>query len=140
RTLTDQDDNASSPAAAVISYRYWQQRFGADPSVVGKQINLNNVAFTVVGITSSSFEGTMDAGSTQDITIPIAWEPQLYADKQRSNMNGAGVWWLRIMGRLKPGATREQAQGQLENAFLQSVLEHRSARQAEAQANKSNPI
>src|SRR6185503_1077452 len=45
RTLTDADDNASSPAVAVLSYRYWQQRFGTDRAVIGKQINLNNVAF-----------------------------------------------------------------------------------------------
>jgi predicted permease len=55
-------------------------------------------------------------------------------------MNGAGVWWLRIMGRLKPGVTREQAQAQLENAFLQSVLEHRAARQAAAKASGGNAI
>jgi predicted permease len=55
-------------------------------------------------------------------------------------MNGAGVWWLRIMGRLKPGATTEQAQAQLENAFLQSVLEHRAARQAASKASGGNTI
>ena len=82
----------------------------------------------------------MGIGTSQDVTIPIAMEPQLYADKQRSNLNGAGVWWLRIMGRLKPGATAEQAQAQLENAFHQAVLEHRAARQAAAQAAGGNTI
>ena len=71
----------------------------------------------------------MQAGSTQDVTIAIAWEPQVYVDRERSNMNGAGVWWLRLMGRLKPGATAEQARAQLEGAFHQSVIEHRAARQ-----------
>jgi predicted lysophospholipase L1 biosynthesis ABC-type transport system permease subunit len=55
-------------------------------------------------------------------------------------MSGAGVWWLRIMGRLKPGVTAEQAQGQLENTFLQSVLEHRAARQAATKASGGNTI
>src|ERR1044072_7419528 len=51
------------------------------------------------------------------------------------------VWWLRIMGRLQPGATREQAQAQLENSFHQSVVEHRAARQAAAKAQPgANPI
>ena len=118
----------------MLSYRYWQQRFGGDAAVIGKQINLNNVAFTVVGVTPPGFDGTMEVGSTQDVTIPIAWEPQLYVDRERSRMNGAGVWWLRLMGRLKPGATAEQARAQLENAFQQSVVEHRTARQAQAQA------
>ena len=140
RVLTDEDDIPNATAVAVLSYRYWQLRFGGDKSVVGKQINLNNVPFTVIGVTTPGFEGTMGVGSSQDVTVPIAWEPQLYVDKQRSNMNGAGVWWLRIMGRLKPGATPEQARGQLENSFLQSVIEHRTARQTQAQANNGNPI
>ena len=140
RVLTDDDDRAAAPAVAVISYRYWQQRFGANPSVLGKQINLNNVPFTVIGVTPPGFDGTMGVGSTQDVSIPIAWEPQIYVDKQRSNMSGAGVWWLRLMGRLKPGATAAQAQGQLENVFLQSVIEHRTARQTQVQQSGGNQI
>lgn len=140
RVLTDDDDKASASPAAVISYRYWQQRFSGNEEVVGKQINLNNIAFTIVGVAPAGFEGTMQAGSTQDVTIPLAWEPQLYPDPQRSNQSGAGVWWLRIMGRLKPGATAEAARAQLETAFHQSVVEHRSARQAQAQATGGNAI
>jgi predicted permease len=134
RTLTDEDDKASSSPAAVLSHRYWQRRFGGDPGVVGRQINLNNVAFTVVGVTPPGFDGAMQVGSSQDVTIPIAWEPALSVERERSRMHGAGVWWLRLMGRLKPGATAEQARAELEGVFHQSVVEHRAARQAEAQA------
>jgi len=140
RLLTDEDDQAGAPPVAVLSHRYWQKRFGGDPSILGKQINLNNVAFTVTGVSAKGFDGTGGVGTTQDVTIPLAVEPQLYADKQRSYLNGAGVWWLRIMGRLKPGVTAEQAQAQLENAFLQSVLEHRAARQAASKASGGNVI
>ena len=140
RVLTDDDDKASANAVAVISYRYWQQRFGGSEAVIGKQINLNNIAFTIIGVTPPGFDGTMQAGSTQDVTIPLAWEPQLYPDRERSNMHGAGTWWLLLMGRLKPGATAEQARAQLENAFHQSVVEHRTARQAQAQATGGNAI
>lgn len=91
-------------------------------------------------MTPPGFEGTMEVGSTQDVTVPIAWEPQLSVERVRSNMNGAGVWWLRLMGRLKPGATVEQARAQLETAFHQSVIEHRAARQAQAQATGGNAI
>src|SRR5215203_5219349 len=81
RVLADEDDKAAASAAAVISYRYWQQRFGGNAAVVGKQINLNNVPFTIVGITQAGFDGTMGIGSTQDVTIPIAWEPQIYVGR-----------------------------------------------------------
>jgi len=139
RLLTDEDDKANAPALAVLSHRFWEKRFGSDPAVVGKQINLNNHAFTVVGVSGKGFDGTMGVGSTQDVTIPLALEPQLYPDPKRSYMAG-NVWWLRIMGRLQPGVTREQAQAQLENSFHQSVVEHRAARQAAAKASGGNAI
>ena len=139
RLLTDEDDKAGVTPVAVLSHRYWQKRFGSDSSIVGKQINLNNVAFTVVGVSAEGFDGAMGVGTTQDVSIPIALEPQLYADNKRSYLTG-NVWWLRIMGRLKPGATTEQAQAQLENAFHQSVVEHRAARQAAAKASGGNAI
>ncbi|MBA3439283.1 MAG: ABC transporter permease [Pyrinomonadaceae bacterium] len=140
RTIMDDDDKATASSVAVLSYRYWQRRFGGNEAVIGKQINLNNVAFTVIGVTPPGFEGTMDVGSTQDVTIPIAWEPQLSVERERSLMYGAGVWWLRLMGRLKPGASAEQARAQLEHAFHQSVVEHRAARQGRAQATGGNTI
>jgi predicted permease len=128
RTINDSDDNLAAPAVAVLSYRYWTTRFGSDPQIVGKQVNLNNVAFTIAGVSAPGFEGAMQVGSTEDVSIPLAWEPQISAD--RSMMNGAGIWFLRLMGRLKPNATIEQAKGTLTNAFLTSVIEHRSGRQA----------
>ncbi|MCA1577507.1 MAG: ABC transporter permease [Acidobacteria bacterium] len=139
RLLTDEDDKPGATPVAVISHRYWQKRFGGDAAVVGKQINLNNLAFTIIGVSAKGFDGAMGVGSTQDVTIPVSLEPQLYTEKQRSYLNG-NVWWLRIMGRLKPGVTHEQAQGQLENAFQQSVVEHRAARQAAAKASGGNVI
>src|SRR3954452_5229823 len=113
RLFTDEDDKAGAGPIAVLSHRYWQKRFGGDAAIVGKQINLNNVPFTVVGVSAKGFDGTMGVGTTLDISIPLAMEPQLAADRERSYMAGAGVWWLRIMGRLQPGVTREQAQAQL---------------------------
>jgi predicted permease len=130
RTLTDEDDKPAARPVAVLSYRYWRQRLGGDKSAVGKQINLNNVAFTIVGVTPPGFEGAMNIGTTQDVTVSVVWEPQLIRERNRSRMSGPGEWWLRLMGRLKPGATAEQARAQLENAFHQAVLEHRAARQA----------
>ncbi len=138
RTFTDGDDRAAAPPVAVLSHRYWQQRFNSDPLVVGRQINLNNVAFTVIGVTPAGFDGAMQVGSTADVSIPIAWEPQVVTE--RSDMAGAGTWWLRLMGRLQSGATAEQAQASLAGVFQQSVLEQRAARTALAQAERGKPI
>ncbi|MGH9941550.1 MAG: ABC transporter permease [Pyrinomonadaceae bacterium] len=136
RTLTDEDDKAAATPVAVLSHRYWQRRFGGDVAVVGRQISLNNVAFTVVGVTPRGFEGAGQVGSSRDISIPLAWEPAVSAG--RSRLEGAGEAWLRLMGRLKPDATPEQARAQLEGIFHQSVAEHRAARQT--QARGGDPI
>src|SRR5215216_3321753 len=136
RTITDSDDNAAATPVAVLSYRFWTNRFGADPSIVGKQVNINNVAFAVVGVTSAGFAGTSNIGSAQDVSIPMAWEQQVAGEQ--SNMLGAGLWWLRLMGRLQPGATIEQAEATLAGPFQHSVLEHRSMRQARARRALSN--
>jgi predicted permease len=130
RTIQDADDNPAATPVAVLSHRYWTKRFGGEQDVIGRQINLNNVPFTIVGITPSGFEGTGQVGSTKDVSIPLAWEPQVNGD--RSAMRGAGIWWIRLMGRLQPGATYEQARATLEQAFVQSVIEHREARQSRA--------
>jgi len=131
RTITDTDDNAGVTPVAVISHQYWMSRFSGDQSVVGRQVNLNNIPFTIIGVTPPGFSGTMQVGSSQDVSIPIAWEQQVEAD--RSNQAGAGRWWIRIMGRLKPDATLEQAQATLAGVFQQSISEHRAARQATTQ-------
>jgi predicted permease len=136
RTITDADDYASSAPVAVLSHHFWTKRFNADPSVVGKQVNINNVAFTIAGVTPPGFNGTMEVGSMQDVTIPIAWEPQIAGE--RSLMRD-GLWWLVLMGRLKPGATIEEAQAYLAGPFQQSVLQHRAERQSRAE-NQLRPL
>jgi predicted permease len=140
RLLTDEDDKASANPVAVLSYRCWQKHFGGDAAIVGKQINLNNRAFTVIGVTPHGFEGAGNVGLTEDVTIPLAMEPLLEADPKRSLLYGLKPWWLRVMGRLKPGATLQQAQAQLETTFQQSVAEHCAARNTESLAGGGNAI
>src|SRR5215470_3266485 len=140
RLLTDEDDRASANPVAVLSYRCWQKHFGGNPSVVGKQININNRAFTVIGVTPPGFEGAGQVGLTEDVTVPLAMEVLPESVQTRSQLYGVGGWWLRVMGRLKPGATLEQAQAQLETTFRQSVDEHRAARNTESLAGGGNAI
>jgi len=131
RLIADADDQAGASPVAVISHRLWQRRFGGSPAALGKQININNLALTVIGVTPPGFEGAGQVGSAPDVTVPIAMESQL--NPERARMAGAGMWWLRLMGRLKSGATAEQARAQLEGIFQGSVVEHRTARQSQAQ-------
>ena len=127
RTIQESDDQAGATPVAVLSHRYWSTRFAADPNLIGRQINLNNVAFTVAGVAPQGFTGTMQVGSSQDIYIPLVWEQQVRGEE--SAMKRA-AWWLRVMGRMKPGTTIEQARASLEPAFQQSVIEHRAILEA----------
>src|ERR1044072_2640655 len=84
RLLTDEDDKAGVAPVAVLSHRYWQKRFSGDPAIVGKQVNLNNLALTAVAVSTRGFGATAGVGTSIEVTIPLAVEPQLYADKTRS--------------------------------------------------------
>jgi predicted permease len=132
RTITDADDNAAATPVAVLSHRFWASRFNGDPAVIGKQVNINNVAFTIAGVTPPGFSGTSQVGTSLDVSFPLAWEPQVFGEQ--SNLEGAGSWWLRLMGRLKPGATMAQAEATLAGPFQQSVLEHRALRKTDTGA------
>jgi predicted permease len=121
RAISEDDDRATANPVAVISHRYWQRRFGLDPAVVGKTINVNNIPFTIVGVTPPQFHGALQIGDSPDLTIPMALEPRLI--QGRSEMHEAWYWWVRVMGRLKPGVSVEAARAELETVFQQNALE-----------------
>jgi predicted permease len=123
RTITLDDDRAGASPVAMLSYQFWQERFGGNRSVIGNQLKLNRQTFTIIGVTPPAFNGTLQVGYQPAITIPLAVEPQLRGENSLlGTASDPGVWWLNVMGRLKPGATREQAQGSLNSAFQTSAL------------------
>ena len=110
RAFNDADDEAAAPVV-VLSRRFWERRFGADPSIVGQQLILNERAFTVVGIASKEFQGTSLPKS------PALWVPLRAAGAAgiRSNdLENEKSSWLMIVGRLKEGVSREQARTELD--------------------------
>ena len=121
RTLTPEDDTPSSPPAAMISYRYWTRRFANRPDVVGRTIHVNRVATTIVGVTPQGFDGALQAGESPDVSVPLAHYLRFQPD--RAGRAQPGYWWLRMMGRLAPGATREQVRGALEPLFQETARE-----------------
>ncbi len=132
RTLTNGDDKPNADPVAVITHRYWRRRFGRDPGVVGKSINVNNIAFTIIGVTPPEFFGALQVGEAPDLSIPMAMEPLLRTGSK--SLNEPWFWWVRIMGRLKPGVTEEQARNKLEGVFQQSALAGWNAAMAQAEA------
>jgi predicted permease len=112
RLLQPADDirGSASAATAVISYRLWQSAFQGDPAVVGRKILLASVPFTIAGVTPRSFFG-VEIGGHADVTLPLASRAILYP--QFSMFDCEGCYWLRVMGRLKPGDSRSRAEAGL---------------------------
>jgi predicted permease len=116
RTIVPDDDRPDAPPVAVISSQYWDRRFGSDPKVVGKTVRMNNVIVTIVGVLDPAFTGVQQpVAEPPDISVPLALDPQLTVGPPRPSQ--ATYWWLQVMGRLKPGVTAAQVQGNLEGLF-----------------------
>ena len=121
RLFSAADDAARAPVA-VISDAYWRNRFGADPTIVGRAVTVNQIPFTVIGITPREFQG-ISVGNCPDIWVPLHALDRLKPDTRRWTEPWSS--WLLIAGRLHPGASREQAQAELDamnRRFLADVL------------------
>src|ERR1041384_5395260 len=75
RLITEEDTQPGAPPVVVLSDRYWQQRFGANPSVIGQQLVLNKQAFTIIGVTPPAFTGTSRVNYHPSLTTPLPLEP-----------------------------------------------------------------
>jgi predicted permease len=118
RTLTEDDDKAQSPQpVAVISYKFWKNRFGLDPNVVGTKITLDDSPFIIVGVAPPGFFG-FQVGSSTEVWWPIQMTPQVTPG---NNILRRGTEWLRVMARLKPGANLEQARAEMDAVFKQCI-------------------
>src|SRR5437870_10990812 len=98
--------------------------YGANPAIIGQPLKLNKQSLTVIGVTPPAFTGTLQVDYRPAVTVPFACE--LLLRGERSNLGSAnqpGVWWINLMGRLKPGATYEQARDSLNGAFQAAALE-----------------
>ena len=116
RTFTEADNNpANTQPGAVISYDYWQRRFGLDSNIVGRQISVNNTPLTIIGVAQPGFFG-FDVGARPEVWWPIKAIPD-------PNLQRTGSWWLRVIGRLRPGATRAQAQSEVNTIFRRQIDE-----------------
>jgi predicted permease len=119
RLLEDSDDQAAAEPAVVISHRYWRRRFAADPNVIGKQIALNKTSFTIIGVTPPEFFGALNVGYLVDITVPMA--TGLFPHQWAQATKNPDFFWALVMGRLKPGVTRAQAEAEI-NALGSPLL------------------
>ncbi len=103
RLFTSADDRAAATPVAVLSYRVWKGQYGADPSVVGSSYVIAGHPFTIVGIAPPGFFGETLRSDPPDIWLPLHQEPVISG--QGSILYQSVSAWLRVIGRLRPGAT-----------------------------------
>ncbi len=106
RTLTGLDDLPNAKPATVISYGYWKSQFSGDPEVIGRTVVLNRTPFTIVGVMPQSFFG-LRVRKAPDFWIPLHFQPEI--ELAKSTLTARDVYWLNLIGRLKPGESRAQA-------------------------------
>jgi predicted permease len=124
RGITDEDDKPGAAPVVVLTHQFWQERFGANPAVIGQPLKLNKQSFTIIGVTPPAFTGTLQVDYHPDVTIALACEPLVQGENSiLGTAKEPGMWWLNLMGRLKPGATFEQARDSLNGAFQAEALE-----------------
>ncbi len=103
RLISPADDRPDAPPGAVLSYHAWQNFYGADPSVVGSVFIVDDHPFTVIGIAPPGFFGETLRSNPPDLWLPLQQEPLISA--QSSLLRQSVSSWLRVIGRLRPGAT-----------------------------------
>ena len=105
RLITTADDQPGCAAVAILSYDFWQRRFGGAASAVGSTLPLNGHPFTIIGVAAPGFYG-LNIGSKFEVAAPNCSTRLL--DGDRSRLVQRAYWWLRVVGRIKPGLTPQQ--------------------------------
>ena len=118
RLLTPDDDKVIGASfLAVISYSFWENKYGKDPSVIGKSILINGKSFTVVGVAPEHFEGT-SAGARPLVYIPISMRG---AVQRYTKWDDRHDYWIYLFARLKPSVSIVSARTSM-NAVYQPIL------------------
>ena len=112
RTIIPSDDQPSSAPVAMLSYRAWQQQYGSDPRIVGSTLILDGHPFTIIGITPPGFFGETLRSDPPEIWVPINQEPLFRGANSLLHRFPA---WLRVIGRLRPGASPNALPARLTN-------------------------
>jgi predicted permease len=114
RLFTPADDEViGGNYMAVLSYGFWETQLGADRDVVGRQIAINGKQMTIVGVTPKGFSGTT-LGARPCVFVPLSMVGVITGDQGADRRDDH---WVYLFGRLKPGATTEQASASVNRVY-----------------------
>ena len=116
RTFLAEEDTAGTHPVAMVSYEFWQRRFGGDQMLIGQTLAVDKLPVTVIGILPPGFKHLAE---TADLFLPLTIEPVLRNSPDALQISGGK--WFQVVGRLKAGLTLEQARAQMPVAGQQVV-------------------
>ena len=122
RMIAESDDDPSASPVVVVAYAFFRNQLGGDPSIVGRTITINDTPAQVIGIAPTDFFG-LDPMIAPDFWVPLS----LYRAQWERGNNGEEkidnpfVWWLTVVGRLKPEVSQQQAQAESSVLFGRAI-------------------
>ena len=117
RLISVDDDRTGAPAVAVISYRAWKEKYGANPALIGSNLTINGLPMTLIGVAAPGFYGDRRESDPPDIWIPLSLEPTMFRENSLLRMPGVG--WLYVIGILRPGSNVAQVSAHVTSELQQ---------------------
>jgi len=116
--LPEEGTLRAGAAVIVIGYAVWQNHFAGDPQIVGKTIQINRHPYTVVGVAPRDFTGCAP-GLRTELWIPVSMDRDVWGADRPARR---GTFWLNVLGKLRPGVTKNQAETEL-NLLMRGIVE-----------------
>ena len=134
----EEDGTPWQQPALVISYRYWQHHMAGDPGVLKRTLTVNGTALPVIGVAPDGFGGVFASGEPQ-LWITFALSDMVFRDSagRPVHARGAGAFYTTLVGRLRPGATIEQASAQGGRACRRALRSERPRREATLRSGRT---
>jgi len=123
RVFSRDDDTPSAAPVVMLSHHVWQSTYGGDASVVGSTFVIEGHPFTVIGVAPPGFFGETLRSDPADVWVPLQQEPMIHGDGALLRQSVAA--WLRVIGRLRPGASVEGMGARL-TGVLRQWMQHDS--------------
>ena len=104
----DEDIKQAAPVV-VLSYTVWRDKFASNPGAIGQTMSLNNIAFSIIGVTPPGFKGTQSLNGTDFLWVPFGMRDQLTTGQLKALSGNRRFRWINMVGHLKPGVSTAQA-------------------------------
>jgi len=119
RTFDDADARPGQAPTVVVSYRFWEERLGSDPSAIGKTIRINGHPGTIIGVGPKEFLGASPALFAADLWLPVTSGAQVAPELDHDALERRDLTMFQMVGRLRAGVTDAAAQAELNAAAQQ---------------------